>query len=304
MESSEFVNRAREHRSSGAVLKIKVSNIRSRTRTAIIAVVEGPTDVGPYEVWIGRILHELTIEFIPGAGKSQLLDFRRRMKDDRTGSIIGTYLFVDRDFDGLRGQEEGEDIFCTEAYSIENYLVSPIILRSILTDEFRCTAETDHRDNILKLFCAVLSEFNDCIRDANLRIYRTRRLRIVGRGIEERISSYVDVSVHDVKKVCDDVEAQKLIRFDREPTMEEIESLQDNFESLDPLVHYRGKFLLAFFKLWLRRLAAERKHPEQSLFPENASRSFSVGNVNLRSLASRASLPHGLEHFVQSMKFT
>ena len=148
MENSEFVNHARNHRSSGAALKIRVSNVRSRNPTAIIAVVEGPEDIGPYEVWINRISDALSFEFVPGAGKSQLLDFRRRMASDRTGLSRGTYLFVDRDFDGLRGQKEGADIFCTEAYSVENYLVSTTILKSILTDEFRCTGETNHREYI------------------------------------------------------------------------------------------------------------------------------------------------------------
>ena len=121
METSEFADHVRAHRSSGAVLKTRVSNIRSRDRTALIAIVEGVSDVAPYEVWIARIFRQLAFEFVPGAGKSQLLDFRRRMKNDRSGLVSGIYLFIDRDFDGLRGQQEGDDIFCTERYSIENY---------------------------------------------------------------------------------------------------------------------------------------------------------------------------------------
>ena len=302
MENSEFVDQIRAHRSSGAVLKIKVSNVRSRNPTAIIVVVEGPTDVAPYDVFVGRVSHNLIIEFVPGAGKSQLLDFRRRMKDDRTGLAGGTYLFIDRDFDGLRGQQEDDDVFCTEAYSVENYLVSRTILRSILTDEFRCTGESDHRANILNLFCSVLTEYSDCMRDANLRIYCSRRLGISGARIEERISSYLDISVFSVKKAYDNVKVQQLITFEREPTIAEIDAIQGDFDTLDPLMHYRGKFLLAFFKVWLSKLADERMRSEQTLFPETASRKFSVGNLNLRSLASRASLPHGLEQFVQDMK--
>ena len=58
MENSEFANHVRQHRSSGVVLKAQVSNIRSRNRMATIAVVEGATDLGPYEVWIDRVQHE------------------------------------------------------------------------------------------------------------------------------------------------------------------------------------------------------------------------------------------------------
>ena len=264
--------------------------------------MEGTTDVGPYEVWTGRILNELDIEFIPGAGKSQLLDFRRRMKEDRSGLGTGIYLFVDRDFDGLRGQEEGNDIFCTERYSVENYLVSSNILRSILTDEFRCTAETDHRDNILDLFGSVLGEFGCCMRNANQRIFRARRLGIYSGSIEEKISSYVDISLEKVAKVYDEEQLQGMIRFQTKPTLDKVQDLDEDFETIDPLLNYRGKFLLSFFMVWLGKLSDERNRDGQTLFPETASTKFSPSDLNLRSLASRASLPEGLEKFIQNMR--
>ena len=302
MQSSDFADYARSHRSSGAVLKVRVSNVRSKNATAIIAVVEGATDVAPYEVWISRISQQLQIEFIPGTGKSQLLDFRRRMKEDRLGLNSGIYLLVDRDFDGLRGQGPAGDMFCTESYSVENYLVSASILRSILTDEFRCTAESDHRDEIVDLFESVLDEFNFCMRDANRRILGARRLGIYGGNIEERISRYVDIALEGVDKTHNEENLRELIRFETEPDLDEVEELNEIFESLDPVLSYRGKFLLAFFMAWLSKLADERKREGQTLFPETASTKFSTAKLSLRSLASRASLPGGLEDFVRSMR--
>ena len=304
MENSEFASRVREQRSSGAVLKIQVSNIRSRNRTAIIAIVEGPTDVGPYEVWMDRIDHQHAIEFAPAAGKSQVLDFRRRLQDDRTGLAVGIYMLVDRDFDGLRGQVEGDDIFCTDRYSIENYFVSALILRSILSDEFRCTAETDHRDDILKLFENVLGQFNDCMREANKRIFRARLLGIRGPGIQQKISRYVEITSRSVHKIYDERKLRKLIDFDREPTLDEIQDIDAKFDALDPLLNYRGKFLLAFFLVWLDKLAQERVRVGQTLFQETGNVHFSVTGLTLRSLASRTPLPDGLEQFVQTMAFS
>ena len=124
VSGQELVDRARQHRSSGAVLKVKVSNMRSRNRLAAILVFEGFTDLGPYHVWINRINSNLNAEFLAAAGKSQVLDFRRRLVSDRTGLAKGVFMFVDRDFDELRGQEKAEDIYCTDMYSIENYFVS------------------------------------------------------------------------------------------------------------------------------------------------------------------------------------
>ena len=302
MDNSEFVNRARQHRSSGAVLKIKVSNIRSRNHTAVIAIVEGVTDVGPYEVWTDRINDDLAIEFISASGKSQVLDFRRRMQGDHSGLAIGIYMFVDRDFDGLRGQPEGDDIFCTRAYSIENYFVSEAILRSILTDEFRCTAETDHRDSIIELFKRVLYEFNDCMKQANRRIFCARLFGINGLGIQDKVSRYVNISPREVRKIYDEFELRKLIGLEREPSRKEIEDVDSQFEALDPPLDYRGKYLLGFFLNWLEKLSDERKRFGQTLFPDTGNVKFSVTGLTLRSLATRAPVPDGLDQFVRRMK--
>ena len=302
MVNSDFGTRAREHRSSGAVLKVRVSNIRSRNRAAVIAVVEGVEDVGPYEVWTKRINHDLDIEFAPAAGKSQVLDFRRRMRDDQSGLTFGIYLFVDRDFDGLRGQPEGEDIFCTGAYSVENYLVSEGILRSILSDEFRCTADTGHREDVVRLFERVLFQFNDCIREANRRLFYSRRLDGPNVSIEEKISRYVDISLCEVRKVYDASTLMELVPFDEDIPLDAKACLDCEFDGLDPLLGYRGKFLLAFFRVWLEKLAEEGRRDGQAIFPDGARIRFSVGNLTLRSLATRSVLPDGLERFVQRIE--
>ena len=304
MENNEFTNRVREHRSSGAVLKIRISNIRSRNRMATIAIVEGAEDVGPYEIWLGRVQHKLAIEFIPASGKSQVLDFRRRLQDDRTELAVGVYMFVDRDFDGLRGQLEGDDIFCTERYSIENYLISEAILKSILTDEFRCTAETDHQGDILNLFQQVLCQFNDSIKEANRRMFCAQILGIHGSGVQKKISQYVEITLHDVRKLYDKLELRKLVNLDREPDLYEFQDVHAKFEALDPLLDYRGKFLLAFFLVWLEKLSKERRRIGQTLFPDTGSVHFSVASLTRRSLASRAPLPDGLEQFVQAMQLS
>lgn len=302
MTNSDFGSRIRAHRSSGAVLKVKVSNIRSRNRSAVIAVVEGVTDIGPYEVWIGQIEHDLKIEFAPAAGKSQVLDFRRRMQGDQSGLAGGIYMFVDRDFDGLRGQRGGDDIFCTASYSIENYFVSEAILRSILTDEFQCTAETTHREEIVELFADLFRQFIDCIRDANRRIYQGRRLGLLKANIDDKISKYVDISHSRVRKMYDEKRLAELLVFDREPFIDETESIDAEFEALDPLLSYRGKFVLAFFLVWLVKIGEEGKRSGQTVFPSTARVRFSPTSLTLRSLATRSALPCGLEIFVRNMK--
>ncbi|WP_456744867.1 DUF4435 domain-containing protein [Bradyrhizobium sp. USDA 4354] len=47
------------------------------------------------------------------------------------------YFFVDRDFDDFRGfQSDPATTFCTDQYSIENYLVTREVLEELLKDDF------------------------------------------------------------------------------------------------------------------------------------------------------------------------
>ena len=133
----DLVDRARLGRRSGAALKVQLSNLRSRWGAVRIFVFEGREDVGPYEAWINRIDGELRYMPLAGAGKGQLLDLRRRLRSDQTGLRKNTFFFVDRDYDQLRGQRPGADVFCTDTYSIENGLISRRTLISVLVDEFR-----------------------------------------------------------------------------------------------------------------------------------------------------------------------
>src|ERR1700733_4654915 len=111
-----LIDRAREYRNSGAVLKTKLSQIRSRNPSILILIFEGDSDVGPYEVWLSRICDGLEYQPLPGTGKAQLLDLRRRLAAQPELAKL-VYFFVDRDFDDLRGQPAGRDMFCSDCYS-------------------------------------------------------------------------------------------------------------------------------------------------------------------------------------------
>jgi hypothetical protein len=157
--TESLLERLKNARTSGAVLKVRLSNLRARHPAAIVLIFEGNDDVGVYRSWISRIDDQFHYEPLPGQGKGQLLDLRRRLQSDTNNLAAGTFFFIDRDFDGLRGQSPGSDVYCTHSYSIENDLVSEHTCTNILTDEFRCTAETEDRDLALTIFRVVLARF-------------------------------------------------------------------------------------------------------------------------------------------------
>ncbi len=294
-------NHARESRNSGAVLKIQLINIRSRSGKIPVLVFEGDTDVGPYEVWISKLRPDWNYIPLPAKGKQQLLDMRARLAEDETGVRVGVYFFVDRDFDDLRGQPAGPDLFCTDCYSIENYFVSEVVLMSILLDELRCAGRHEVRVQIIQLFRSTLAQFLEIMADANKRIFRARRLNIKpSRQIEKRIQHYVNIEATAIT-VRPGADLSSLIMLEREPSVEECVALDSEFAALDAHSRHRGKFLLSFFLRWLDQIASACRDPSMSVINESFQHSFSLQEMTMRSLAARSKMPSGLNAFVNAL---
>jgi hypothetical protein len=292
--------RARAGRTSGAALKLQLSNLRSREATKPIFVFEGPTDVGPYETWIHRIIDPPPAYLsLPGAGKDQLLALRQLLVVDLTGLRAHVYFFVDRDFDDLKGQTAGPDIYCTDTYSIENVLASDAVASSILNDEFRCAGAPADHSAAITAYQAVKTQFLQEIRDVNLRIFRSRRLSIPGREIPIA-GRFLAIALTSVTRTYTPGTLQTLIPLDREPTAAECAKVDPDFAALDSENRFRGKFFVHFLMVWLDLLAADRRGPTPAIFSTAANIRFSSQQLTLRSLASRSALPTGLSAFVRT----
>lgn len=296
-----LVERARSGRQSGAVLKVSLSNIRSRDRSIPVFVFEGQGDFGPYRVWIGRIRDGLKYVPLNARGKRQVLEFRARLQADTGNLKQGVYFFVDHDFDGLQGHAPGPDLFCIDSYSIENYLVSAEVVRSILIEEFRCSAIEDECDKVVRIFDDVARQFLQCMRAANRRMFFGTRLGIRGSGVEEALSRYVEIGLTEVRLTCTDQDLQALIPLEREPAPEEIDLLAAEFDALDPRTGYRGKFIIGFLLRWLELLAEERRRSDKGVFSTTFDVKFSTQKLSMDSLAGRSEIPKGLRSFVTSI---
>jgi hypothetical protein len=298
---NNLMERTREYRNSGAVLKVRLSNIRSRDPSILVLIFEGDTDVGPYEVWLSRIDDNLKYQPLAGVGKAQLLDLRRRLSAQPDLARY-VYFFVDRDFDDLRGQQTGADLFCTEYYSMENYLVSKRVLASLLNDELRCDPSTSDREKVIALFDDVFPQFLRCMSVINQRLFRAKQLGISGSSIADTINQYVAISLETVTTKLDEDRVVALVGLDREPTPAECAKYDPEFAKLIPEERHRGKFHLGFFLRWIDLLAKEREQHHRHLFSDSRSLSFSVGNLTLRSLASRSAVPASLGNFVAGIR--
>lgn len=299
--SGDLVDRARESRKSGAVLKVLLSNIRSRDTNCPVLVFEGVDDYGPYRVWIARIRDSLRYERLCASGKDQVLEFRARLREDKNNLGEGVYFFVDRDYDDLKGHTSDTDLFCTDMYSIENYLVSTRVMESVLTEEFRCPAGATDMHRVLAIFTGTLEKFNRAMKAPNRRMFQARRLGIRGRTVTDPVGKYVRISLNDVVASYTESDLTTLIQLEREPTQAEVARLDEEFNRLDPITRHRGKFLIQFFYQWLTLLAEERRRGVQALFSDSIDVRFSAQKLPFDSLASRSDLPSGLARFVEEI---
>lgn len=297
-----YLDNHRSARDSSHVLRHSVLQIRSSCDRPLV-IVEGKDDIAPYSVWFDRIRPNLGVRFIPANGKGKLLKYRKYLTTNRQSNEDSIFFIIDRDFDGYRGYEEGDDIFCTSAYSFENYLVSSKVLVSILNDELQLHSELFAVDEILNTFYKVDVQFLSCIREANSYLREIVVTKKGRNGIEERISRYVDIEFSKVTKIYDISTLESLI-----PSNDKIAILSEDDSFFDDdcnvfRLQQRGKFYLSFFLRWLDVLADSRRNGSNGL-PKNKSINFSLNALSLRALASRSDMPDGLNNFIHHIQNT
>lgn len=288
-------------RKTAAALKLQLSSLITRNSDSLVFVLEGKTDVGPYEVWISRVDDTLHYQFLVAEGKTQILECRKNI---RTPGFLGAervYFFIDRDFDGLRDETPGPDLFCTNAYSIENYLVQENVLRSILHDELECPVHDGSADRPLELYRSLLDSLLQHLLPINKLLFVCQVFGIQFDSAKDIVGGYLRVQLTAVEPYYDASSLCETLSLAREPTSEELEVAEGFFASNDLLQNCRGKLLLSFFLKWLDLLINERIYNKQSIFPSGRKVKASTQHFKLRSLATRAPVPDELRQFLASL---
>ncbi|WP_081466310.1 DUF4435 domain-containing protein [Ramlibacter tataouinensis] len=297
----DLLQEMRDSRERPTVLKIKLATLRAQLPDVLVLAFEGIDDKVIYYHWLKQVAPFLTYEFIVCKGKGKLLEFRELLKRDRAELYKSVYFFVDRDFDGLRGHPDGPDVYITDAYSVENYLVCKEVLAGVLAVEIDCHGQPACRQAVLEKFDEVYDAFLVVTREVNKRIFLARRIGISRKEPwPEKLNSLAKVQLVTVES--SGVAPEALVVLDREPTGDEITLLQSEFDALDPRQRYRGKFAYMFLKRWLQLLAADR-NSEASVFFAGLDKEGEVaqGHVPLDSLAAKSSAPPSLKHFIDTI---
>lgn len=291
-----LVERMRESRSATAVLRSKLILFRGRKPEGVALVFEGVDDVGVFREWFRTLGFRCAYEPIPGEGKRQLLTLLSELRAVDSPLLVGTWFFVDHDFDGLAGITAGPEVYVTGYYSIESYFACEEMLESFLVDELRCSGELQDRMTVHAAFRRFEAQVQAELAPVNARLLAAKKHRI---NIVERKDS-LGRSLKVELGRCSLVDTpDELVVLSRELLDEELQEALSTL-AISPLRNAcRGKWLFHLFKKWLEVLYCDRKSDSPALFSKhhkNLGRSPQA--LDMATFAARCTPPDNLDVFL------
>jgi Protein of unknown function (DUF4435) len=299
-ELDPYIRSRIEARHRPAVIKVRFLNYRSQYPQGLVLAVEGDDDKVVYSHWIARAVPDLAYEFFVCGGKRGVRQLRNVFYDDLGGGGKDVIFLVDRDFDDLMGFKTDENVFMLDRYSIENYLVESNVLEVTLKAAYPNHTEPNIRATVCRLFDDDYRAFLEISAELNKRIFSARRLGCdIDDHMPDSLNVIAKVELGNVEPIGADVSA--VLPFDSEPDELRLSELAREFESLTPAERYRGKFAMKFFRVWLDALAKEYRTPKLAIFSmaDNSGGKIKSDEFSIGSLASRSSIPEGLESFLR-----
>lgn len=270
-----------------------------------VLLVEGNDDVTFIDACLCRFNPEARskIATFNCNGKGNVLRLHDLINESMEISLDNFWCFIDKDFDGMRGHAPSEKIWMTPTYSFENLLVSETVLTSLLSGEFRCNDVDGAQDmaEIISHFGIFLSSYAIALRFANLCAFHARSRDIETHSHDNTITPTISVDFPNVKTSLSDEDI--LVRMGRRAPLERIQvmSSEMDFNTLDPVTEWRGKFLLAAFVAFLEALKHDRGRRNPNIFSKKAKMTFDPRTDSVRTFSSLATLPESLKSYLKSV---
>jgi hypothetical protein len=301
MMNDAYLARLRQSRDAKSVIKIRFVTLRGRVGDTAIFVFEGDDDKIVYGRWIARLKPGLNYEIFVCGGKKRVRYLQGILNDDLGSLSNNTFLFIDRDFDDKEGFIEEDNLFMTDRYSVENYLVSRDVVWSVIRDEFPCHELLDLRESVCDQFQVDFDTFLKITREFNRRLYVARRsqIHLECGGLPKRVSEYAAVDVGQLEAANPPVE--NVIVFASPITPEADAMLSIQFDLLEPSFRYRGKNALLFFDRWLSRLADHFDARTGIFAGEAIGGRVRRNELTLGSYAARSTIPEELPAFLDKI---
>ena len=302
---NDLVDRMRASREEPSVILIKYNQRRSTLSEDLFLAVEGGEDVIFYEAVVSRVIGEEAPDhhFFVCDGKDRVLELFDILKDNLEISSKNVLFFVDNDFDGYKGRAPHDRLYVTNAYSIENYLSSKSTLDRLLKAELKCHGDTDN-SNIEAAFAAFdefFSSYQNNLYNLNKCIFISRTTSAFSINTQSSIQEKVKISARGM--TCEVVDATSCVDFlEINIPPEEVEALLAQkyaaFDALNPLLHWRGKYVFHVFIRFLKVLTEDRgKKKNREVFVSRANVNFHPDEGAIRLLASIMEIPSCMRDF-------
>lgn len=296
--SKDRLSKMREARSVPAVILQEHNKFRSSHPNKLMMAVEGDSDCIFYQTMVSKYTSNLDSICFPCSGKKAVLSLRKSLKESKVNAEKICF-FVDHDFDGIGDHAPSFDLYCTPTYSIENIMVSKTVLQSLLKTELKCNDHNADKDvdSVCERFEKLLNQYFDAMKEVNLLIFVSRKKGVSISLRDKKINKFISVSVEEIKNLN---QAKILLNDNSLITNKDMETWQDDFETLKPLENWRGKYLLDFFLKFLKLVAKDRNSENPSLFVEKKNVSFDPYPNSIRLLASICEAPQCLIDFLKN----
>lgn len=294
---NEYIDRLRFSRTARSVLKTKLVTLRSKIPSCPILVFEGDDDKIVYGRWIPRIRPNLSYAAFVCKGKRAVASVQKIAADDLGSLREGLYLFIDRDYDDAVDFHPSNELFMTDRYSVENYLVSPDVVNGIARDEFPCHEYPDLVESIVARFEQDYDVFLETTREINRRLFKYCRLKIdPPKSMPTKLALLASVTIGDVRSPAIGIDITFPDIYGLAVGLNK--QLCKDFDELDPQFRYRGKNALLFMGKWLDILSIEFERRSGVFDGLALPGKVRKQEITLGAFASRSPMPRGLVEFV------
>jgi|GEM_PF-2284914 len=256
------IEKLRKARDSVQVVFSEYLKIRGKGNP--ILVFEGKTCPSYYINKVQAVIGQRAVSQLIARSKKNVLGLRELIKRNATTSHDVVLYFVDKDFDLEPKSDTFDDLYVTRGYSIENELFDCNGLINFLRANFDIADADDERalDDIAQLFDRLSSEYLRESKALNLAVFLCRRNKV--RCIPgDDATSFVTIDFFTGSAILN-FESREVMfeKLGIDPgDFQVVSRLMDepsDFESLDPLLEWRGKYHFSVLKKFTVFLANQR----------------------------------------------
>jgi hypothetical protein len=257
-------------REARAVVQVTFAEyLKIRTPGVPTLVFEGKQCPTFYVGKVTSILGELFVRQLIARGKRNVLDLRDLIKRNTTTTRDLVLFFVDRDFDEHPAPEELSEVYVTRGYSIENEVLKWSIIETFIRANFDIATADDEQAlrDIHVEYEKACNIYFDASRKLHKLVFTCRRASVrcipgdeIGRFFSiDWIATAVTARFKTMEELAD------LLRVDEDQRTRVINlaGASSQFDSLDQLMRWRGKYHFDFARSFLVRVAAARLEGKQ-----------------------------------------